>query len=98
MTFTPLEAILLTFVTSLLVGIVVRAIAGRDHVTCKDCELHRQAFDDELAAVRAEHEAAVKKDKEDHAMMLRMLRSIVVRLEIPSDKKEAILNDNGGSK
>lgn len=94
--FTPLETVLITFASALVVGLIVRAVAGRNHMTCDQCQAHREALDEELDAVRAGHEAAGKKDKEDHAMMLRMLRSIVVHLDIPTDKKEAILNDNGG--
>lgn len=94
--FTPLETVLITFVSALVVGLIVRHFAGKNSVSCEQCLLHRQSFDADLEALRSAHEAAAKKDKEDHSMMLRMLRSIVVHLAIPTDKKEAILNDNGG--
>jgi hypothetical protein len=89
--FTPLETILITFVSALVVGIIVRSVTAHKFVTCDDCEKHRGSFQEELDSISA-------KDGKDHAMILRMLRSIVVHLEIPSDKKEAILNDNGGPK
>jgi hypothetical protein len=88
---TYLETTLIALFSSLIVGIVVRYVSGAGKVSCSDCDKRHAALDGEL-------EARAKKDKEDHSMMLRMLRSIVLHLEIPSDKKEAILNDNGGSK
>jgi len=88
---TYLETTLITLFASLIVGLVVRYFSGAGKVSCSDCDKRHTALDGEL-------EARAKKDKEDHFMMLRMLRSIVLHLQIPSDKKEAILNDNGGSK
>lgn len=88
---TYLETTLITLFASLIVGLVVRYVSGSGKVSCSDCDKRHAALDDDL-------EARAKKDKDDHAMMLRMLRSIVVHLPLASDKKEAILNDNGGGK
>lgn len=86
---TYLETTLITLFVSLIVGLVVRYVSGAGKVSCSDCDKRHAALDEDM-------EARARKDKEDHAMMLRMLRSIVVHLAIPTDKKEAILNDNGG--
>lgn len=96
--FNPLETALITFLTALVVGLLVKHYAGRDTVSCEACQKHRDAMDAELDSLRSEQEEIAAKDKLDHAMILRMLRSIVLLLQIPSDKKEAILNDNGGHK
>ncbi|MBA4357372.1 MAG: hypothetical protein C0405_06565 [Desulfovibrio sp.] len=87
--FTPLETALITFASALVVGILVRFVTSQKFVTCDDCEKHRGTFQEELEAVAG-------KDKADHGMMLRMLRSIVVHLNIPREKQEEILNDRGG--
>lgn len=86
---TYLETTLITLFASLIVGVIVRYVSGAGKVSCSDCDRRHAALDEEL-------EARAKKDKDDHAMMLRMLRSIVVHLPLAPDKKEAILNDNGG--
>jgi len=86
---TYLETTLITLFVSLIVGLVVRYVSGAGKVSCLDCDKRHAALDEDM-------EARARKDKEDHSMMLRMLRSIVVHLPLASDKKEAILNDNGG--
>ena len=96
--FNPLETVLISFMSALVVGLLVKHYAGRDTVSCEACQKHRDAMDAEMDSLRTDQEEIAAKDKLDHAMMLRMLRSIVLHLEIPSDKKEAILNDNGGHK
>lgn len=96
--FSPLETVLITFCSALVVGLIVRHFIGRDTVSCEACEKHRSALDAELDLLRSEQEETASKDKADHAMILRMLRSIVLHLQITSDKKESILNDNGGHK
>lgn len=37
------------------------------------------------------------KDREDHHLILRMVRALVVHSGIPDDKKEEILNDRRGA-
>lgn len=96
--FSPLEAALIAFCSALVVGLLVRHFGGRNKVSCEECQQHREEFDAELLALREERAETAKKDKEDHAMILRMLRSIVCHLPLAPDKKEAILNDNGGHK
>jgi hypothetical protein len=91
MTFSPLETVLITILASLVVGIVVNWVSGKSKVSCADCEKRHQAVNDELGSIK-------DKDHSDHAMMLRMLRSIVTNMELPNEKKEQILNDTGGSK
>jgi hypothetical protein len=91
MSFSQLETALITTLTALAVGILVNWLSGRTHVSCDDCEKRHQAVNEQLNNIK-------DKDHSDHAMMLRMLRSIVTNMEISNEKKEAILNDTGGSK
>jgi len=98
LSFTPLEAALISFCSALIVGLIVRHFAGQNTVSCEECRQHREDFEAELEALREERAETAKKDKEDHAMILRMLRSIVCHLPLEPDKKESILNDNGGHK
>lgn len=78
----------MTFLETALIALVASIASGLvvKHFTGKgkvDCE---------------DCEKRHEKDNEDHARMMRMLRSLITHSDMPPDKKEAILNDNGGPK
>jgi len=93
MEFTGLETILIGIVASGAGGVAMKVLFGNKSVSCKDCQEHRGQFRSELDAFAREQESRADKDKKDHGMILRMLRSIVLNLNIPAEKKEDILND-----
>jgi|GEM_PF-2628264 len=53
----------------------------------------REQFHDDLGALEEAQKERAEKDKADHGMILRMLRSMVVHSNISDEKKEEILND-----
>ncbi len=88
---TALETALFSILSGIIVGLVVKFSIGTGKVSCQDCDKRHAALDEELAAV-------AQKDKYDHAMILRMLRSIGVHLDIAPEKKVATLTATGAVK
>ncbi len=91
MTLTPLEAALIALLASIVSSLVVKFFVGQGKVNCIDCEKRHAALDTDLATTK-------KDDSEDHARIMRMLRSLITHSTMPPDKKEAILNDVGATK
>lgn len=88
---TSLETALIALLASIVSGLVVKFFVGQGKVNCSDCEKRHAALDEDLAKSK-------EKDGEDHARIMRMLRSLITHSSMPPDKKEAILNDVGASK
>lgn len=96
--FTPLEAVLMGMLISLLTGVVMRWLTTRSFVTCEDCEARHQGVLNSMKELRTQREQDLKDVKETNKTIFRMLRGLIVYSDIPQDKKEEILNDREAGK
>jgi len=107
MQFSMLELTLMsagcTVLGAVVAGIVIRLLTGNRFVTqqeCRarhasDCQMRTQLFEkiDELRAGQKQFQESVDAK---NSMVFRMLRSMVVYMDIPQEQKERILNERAG--
>lgn len=102
MTFSPLEALLLSTFTAIVGGVVVRMLASRHFVTKEQCRQNHQHENQEnvhLLEKLEELQNSVSAYQEDNKKrfntLFRMVRGLIVHSELDKETRERILNENG---
>lgn len=97
-TFSPLEAVLLGMLISVLTGVLIRWLTVRSFVSCEDCEQKHKIIEAGLQTMRDERKEDLKTQKQTMNIIFRMLRGLIIFSDIPQEKKEEILNDRESGK
>lgn len=88
MTFTPLETMGIAAFFSLMSAVAVRLLFSRSFVTRVQCSSERE----KLCLEREQIRELMTALKEGQRIQFKMLRSVIVHLDIPAEKREEILN------
>jgi len=87
MTLTPLETLFGGALVSIITGVTVRLLMGGSFVTRQQCSLNHEQECRNNGSVQ--HKLDIQ---------FRMLRALILHSDLPTEKKEEILNERGAGR
>jgi uncharacterized membrane protein YozB (DUF420 family) len=89
--YSGLETTLIALITAIVSCVGLFIAMGKVFMTRRECELHNRAIE----SADTETCKKIQELLNIQSLQFRMLRTIIVYMDIPQDKKEAILNMKG---
>ena len=90
--YSGMETILIALLTAIISCVGLFVAMSRVFMTRRECSLQHQA----IRTADGETSNKLQELIDSQRLQFQMMRAIIVYMEIPQDKKEAILNMTGG--
>lgn len=88
---------MLSAITAFVACITLLLIFSRNFMTCKACNIRHELLEKEGKDANRIAERQIAQLIKKHDIQFRMLREIIVHLDLPADKKAKILNMTDGN-